>query len=113
MATKKQTPDEQVEELVEEGLPEEQAAITENAGPGLLVLIEQARAQDEQIAQKQAKVEAAQEALRATQAEAEAGWNAIFDELVKLEKVCGSSPTFKRSRLGRVMEFARQQRMIE
>lgn len=106
MMTKKQT---EVDESIE--TPTE--AVETPESPGLEAAIKQAVAQGDALTKLADKVGAARAAYEEAQDEALAAWNAIFDELVALEVRYGDLPMFGKSKLGRILEIARQQRMYE
>lgn len=74
---------------------------------GLAVLIEDAQAREQRAAAaKEAALDAQREAERLRQ-EAIAGWNAIYDHLLKLKTDAGALDSFRSSKLGQLLQQAR------
>lgn len=74
---------------------------------GITVLIEEARAREANAAAAKEAALEAQRAAEAARTEAVAGWNAIYDHLLKLKAEAGALDSFRASKLGQLLQQAR------
>ena len=73
----------------------------------LTVLIEDAQAREQRAAAAKEAALDAQRAAEAARAEAVAGWNAIYDHLLKLKAEASALDSFRSSKLGALLQQAR------